>query len=187
MIALPLMLAAAIASADAEAAVVAAFAARSEQSDLPEVARLVDLSQMRFTLLETEARRILKAEGVIDADASTRLTDASREHDPNRRDMAALAGRRRTGRQPGRDHHPQAWRSDAHPTGWACFLRLQLHLHGRTDPVPRRRRAIRRPGMFTHLADKDAVHAELSQSADEALGPDQRRRTGFGHARQRGQ
>src|SRR6476620_7412644 len=70
--ALSLLIAAALASANAEAAL-----ASSPRDPLnPTCPKVLDWStyrQMRFSLFETEARRILSAEGTIDANAATRL------------------------------------------------------------------------------------------------------------------
>ena len=72
------------------------------------------------------------------------------------------------------------------PPGWACFSACNFIFMG--GPI----RFIDDGGhfvvhMFTHLADKDAVHAEISQSADEALALIGDVEQDFGNARQRGQ
>ena len=88
---LPLVLAAvagisdaggATATVHAEAAVVPASSSDPNNPTCPKSLNWSTYRQMRFTLFETEARRILKAEGVIDADAGARLADALKEHHP---------------------------------------------------------------------------------------------------------
>ena len=175
MSALALMLAAALAGADADAAVIAdaeiAVASIPPDPDNPTCPKSLDWStyrQMRFTLFETEARRILKAEGVIDADAAARLADALKVNDPiDEIWLRSPGGDARVGNDAGTIIRKLGVPTRI-PAGWACFSACNFIFMG--GPI----RFIDDGGhfvvhMFTHLADKEAVHAEVSQSADEAL------------------
>jgi hypothetical protein len=174
---LPLMLAAVIAGSDTEAAAAADYAEAAMVATIPPdpnnptCPKSLDWStyrQMRFTLFETEARRILKAEGVIDADAAARLAEALKENDPiDEIWLRSPGGDARVGNQAGTIIRKLGVPTRI-PSGWACFSACNFIFMG--GPI----RFIDDGGhfvvhMFTHLADKDAVHAELSQSADEAL------------------
>jgi hypothetical protein len=174
---LPLMLAAVIASSDAEATAAGAHAEAAMVATIPPdpnnptCPKSLDWStyrQMRFTLFETEARRILKAEGVIDADAAARLAEALKEHDPiDEIWLRSPGGDARVGNEAGTIIRKLGVPTRI-PSGWACFSACNFIFMG--GPI----RFIDDGGhfvvhMFTHLADTDAVRAELSQSADEAL------------------
>jgi hypothetical protein len=166
--ALPLILAAALATADAEAAIAASVPPDPNNPSCPKALDWSTYRQMRFTLFETEARRILKAEGVIDADAAVRLKDALKQYNPiDEIWLRSPGGDARVGNEAG-----MMIRKEGIPTripqGWACFSACNFVFMG--GPA----RFIDDGGhfvvhMFTHLGDKDAVHAEVSQSADEAL------------------
>ena len=173
----PLMLAAVIASSDAEAAVAANHAEAAMVATIPPdpnnptCPKSLDWStyrQMRFTLLETEARRILKAEGVIDAGAGARLAAALKEHDPiDEIWLRSPGGDARVGNEAGTIIRKLGVPTRI-PARWACFSACNFIFMG--GPI----RFIDDGGhfvvhMFTHLSNKDAVHAEVSQSADEAL------------------
>ena len=168
MSALALILAAALATADAEAAVAASLPPDPNNPSCPRSLDWSTYRQMRFTLFETEARRILKAEGVIDADAATRLSDALKEHDPiDEIWLRSPGGDARVGNAAGTIIRKLGVPTRI-PAGWACFSACNFIFMG--GPI----RFIDDGGhfvvhMFTHLADKDAVHAEVSQSADDAL------------------
>ena len=166
MSALPLVLAAAMSVADTEAAT----AAIPPDPNNPTCPRTLDWStyrEMRFTLFESEARRILKAEGMIDADAAIRLKDALKQYSPiDEIWLRSPGGDARVGNEAG-----TLIRKEGIPTripqGWACFSACNFIFMG--GPI----RFIDDGGifvvhMFTHLADKDAVHAEVSQGADKA-------------------
>ena len=171
-----MMLAAVIASSDAEAAagahaeavIVATVPPDPNNPTCPKSLDWSTYRQMRFTLFETEARRILKAEGVIDADAAARLADALKEHDPiDEIWLRSPGGDARVGNEAGTIIRKLGVPTRI-PTGWACFSACNFIFMG--GPI----RFIDDGGhfvvhMFTHLSDKDAVHAEVSQSADEAL------------------
>jgi hypothetical protein len=121
VIALPLMLAAAIASADAEAAMVATVPPDPNNPTCPKSLDWSTYRQMRFTLFETEARRILKAEGVIDAEAATRLADALKEHDPiDEIWLRSPGGDARVGNEAGSIIRKLGVPTRI-PAGWACF------------------------------------------------------------------
>ena len=110
--------------------------------------------QMRFTLFETEARRILKAEGVIDADAAARLADALKEHDPiDEIWLRSPGGDARVGNEAGTIIRKLGIPTRI-PAGLGLLLGLQLHLHGRPDPLHRRRRAFRRPHVHAPCATR---------------------------------
>jgi hypothetical protein len=171
------MLAAVIASSDTEAAAAADHAEAAMVATIPPdpnnptCPKSLDWStyrQMRFTLFETEARRILKAEGVIDAGAGARLAAALKEHDPiDEIWLRSPGGDARVGNEAGSIIRKLGVPTRL-PSGWACFSACNFIFMG--GPI----RFIDDGGhfvvhMFTHLSDKDAVHAEVSQSADEAL------------------
>ena len=168
MSALALILAATLATADAEAAIAASVPPDPNNPSCPKALDWSTYRQMRFTLFETEARRILKAEGVIDADAAVRLKDALKQYNPiDEIWLRSPGGDARVGNEAG-----MMIRKEGIPTripqGWACFSACNFVFMG--GPA----RFIDDGGhfvvhMFTHLGDKDAVHAEVSQSADEAL------------------
>jgi len=164
--ALSLLIAAALASANAEAAL-----ASSPRDPLnPTCPKVLDWStyrQMRFSLFETEARRILRAEGTIDADAATRLADALKQYEPvDEIWLRSPGGDARVGNKAGTIIRKQGIPTRI-PPGWACFSACNFMFMG--GPI----RFIDDGGlfvvhMFTHLADKAAVHAEISQGADKA-------------------
>jgi len=166
--ALALILAATLATADAEAAIAASVPPDPNNPSCPKALDWSTYRQMRFTLFETEARRILKAEGVIDADAAVRLKDALKQYNPiDEIWLRSPGGDARVGNEAG-----MMIRKEGIPTripqGWACFSACNFVFMG--GPA----RFIDDGGhfvvhMFTHLGDKDAVHAEVSQSADDAL------------------
>ena len=168
MSALALILAATLATADAEAAIAASVPPDPNNPSCPKALDWSTYRQMRFTLFETEARRILKAEGVIDADAAVRLKDALKQYNPiDEIWLRSPGGDARVGNEAG-----MMIRKEGIPTrippGWACFSACNFVFMG--GPA----RFIDDGGhfvvhMFTHLGDKDAVHAEVSQSADDAL------------------
>ncbi|GAA4741598.1 hypothetical protein GCM10023264_03310 [Sphingomonas daechungensis] len=163
---LTLLVAAGVSVADTEAAT----AAIPRDPNNPSCPRTLDWStyrEMRFTLFEFEARRILKAEGMIDADAALRLRDALKQYDPiDEIWLRSPGGDARVGNQAGMLIR-KAGIPTRIPPGWACFSACNFIFMG--GPI----RFIDDGGnfvvhMFTHLADKDAVHAEVSQGADKA-------------------
>lgn len=163
----PLMLAAAISTADAEAA----LAMVTPDPDNPTCPRNLDWStyrQMRFTADQIGSRRILRAEGRIDDDAASRLKSTLEENEPfDEIWLRSSGGNARVGNQVGTIIR-QLGIPTRIPAGWACFSACNFIFMG--GPI----RFIDDGGlfvvhMFTHLADKDAVHAEVSQGADKAV------------------
>ena len=166
MSALFLVLAAAVSVADAEAAT-AAIPADPNNPTCPRTLDWSTYREMRFTLFESEARRILKAEGMIDADAAVRLKDALKQYEPiDEIWLRSPGGDARVGNQAGTIIRKEGIPTRI-PQGWACFSACNFIFMG--GPI----RFIDDGGhvvvhMVTHLGDKDAVHAEVSQGADQA-------------------
>jgi len=164
--ALALVLAAALSAADTEAAT-AAIPADPNNPTCPRTLDWSTYRKMRFTLFESEARRILKAEGMIDADAAVRLKDALKQYEPiDEIWLRSPGGDARVGNQAGTIIRKEGIPTRI-PQGWACFSACNFIFMG--GPI----RFIDDGGhfvvhMFTHLGDKDAVHAEVSQGADQA-------------------
>lgn len=167
MNALPLMLAAALSAGDVEMAAASAPPRDPINPTCPKVLDWSTYRQMRFTLLETEARRILKAEGMIDADAAVRLSDALKQYEPiDEIWLRSPGGDARVGNKAGTLIRKQGIPTRI-PPGWACFSACNFMFMG--GPI----RFIDDGGifvvhMFTHVADKAAVHAEVAQGADKA-------------------
>ena len=126
--------------------------------------------EMRFTFEKSEdqKQRILLAEGRIDPDAATRLEAALKQYSPiDEIWIRSPGGDARGGNEAG-----MMIRKEGVPTripeGWACFSACNFMFMG--GPI----RYVE-PGaqfvvhMFTHLADKDAVNAEVAQGADKAV------------------
>ena len=171
MHALPLMLAAALALADGEAAMSAKPPpADPDNPSCPKALNWSTYREMRFTFARSQdqQQRILMAEGRIDADAATRLHAALKQYSPiDEIWIRSPGGDARVGNEAG-----MVIRKEGVPTripeGWACFSACNFMFMG--GPI----RYVE-PGaqfvvhMFTHLADKDAVHAEVSQGADKAV------------------
>lgn len=171
MHALPLMLAAALALADGEAAMSAKPPpADPDNPSCPKALNWSTYREMRFTFARSQdqQQRILMAEGRIDADAATRLEAALKQYSPiDEIWIRSPGGDARVGNEAG-----MVIRKEGVPTripeGWACFSACNFMFMG--GPI----RYVE-PGaqfvvhMFTHLADKDAVHAEVSQGADKAV------------------
>ena len=123
---------------------------------------------MRFTADEIGGRRILKAEGRIDDDAASRLKSTLEENEPfDEIWLRSSGGNARVGNQAGMMIRNLGIPTRI-PAGWACFSACNFIFMG--GPI----RFIDGGGlfvvhMFTHLADKDAVQAELSKGADKAV------------------
>ena len=150
------------AGADAPAAV------RQSDPDNPTCPRILNWStyrEMRFSTKEMDGRNILVAEGRIDADAAARLAAALEEND--RVDeiwIRSPGGDARVGNEAGMLIR-KAGIPTRIPGGWACFSACNFMFMG--GPI----RFVDEGGefvvhMFTHLADKEAVHAEVSKGAD---------------------
>jgi hypothetical protein len=167
MSALALALAASLAATEVDTAI-AAIPADPDNPSCPRTLNWSTYREMRFTLQKTEARRILLAEGRIDADAAIRLEAALKENDPiDEIWIRSPGGDARVGNQAG-----SIIRKSGIPTripqGWACFSACNFMFMGGAI------RFVDEDGqfvvhMFTHLADKDAVHAEISKGADKAV------------------
>lgn len=167
MSALTLILAASLAAADVDAAI-AAVPKDPNNPTCPAALNWSTYREMRFTLEKTEARRILLAEGRIDADAATRLEAALKENDPiDEIWIRSPGGDARVGNQAGAIIR-KAGIPTRIPQGWACFSACNfLFMGGAIRFVDDGGQFV--VHMFTHLADKDAVHAEVSKGADKAV------------------
>jgi hypothetical protein len=163
----PLLLAGAIGFADADAAAIAPPPADPDNPTCPKALDWSTYRQMRFTLVDTDGLRVLKAEGVIDADAATRLTDSLKHYGQvDEIWLRSPGGDARVGNQAGTVIR-KAGIPTRIPQGWACFSACNFIFMG--GPI----RFLDDGGhfvvhMFTHLADKDAVHAEVTQGVDKA-------------------
>lgn len=124
--------------------------------------------QMKFTLETIDGARILKAEGTIDDGVPERLSEALKANEPiDEIWIRSPGGDARAGNAAGKIIR-QSMIPTRIPAGWACFSSCNFVFMGG---------AIRYvdPGahfvvhMFTHLADKDAVRAEVARDADSAL------------------
>jgi len=124
--------------------------------------------QMKFTLETIDGVRVLKAEGMIDEDVSDRLSDALKANAPiDEIWFRSPGGDARAGNQAGKLIRESGIPTRI-PEGWACFSSCNFMFMG--GPV----RYVDDGGlfvvhMFTHLADKDAVRAEVARDADTAL------------------
>lgn len=124
--------------------------------------------QMRFTIETVDGARVLKAEGMIDEGVPDRLREALQANDPVHEIwIRSPGGDARAGNAAGKIIR-ESMIPTRIPAGWACFSSCNFMFMGG---------AIRYvdPGahfvvhMFTHLADKDAVRAEVARDADSAL------------------
>ena len=125
--------------------------------------------QMRFTFDEIEGAARPRAEGVIDEDVAGAARGGAQSNTPvDEIWLRSPGGDARAGNEAG-----QLIRKAGIPTrippGWACFSACNFMFMG--GPI----RFVDDGGlfvvhMFTHLGDKDAMHAEISQGADSALG-----------------
>lgn len=124
--------------------------------------------QMRFTLETIEGVRVLKAEGMIDEAVPERLREALKANDPVEEIwFRSSGGDARAGNLAGKIVR-EAMIPTRIPAGWACFSACNFMFMG--GPI----RFVDKGGlfvvhMFTHLADKDAVRAEVARDADTAL------------------
>jgi hypothetical protein len=125
--------------------------------------------QMKFTLDTSSGQRILKAEGLIDADVPAKLKDALASNGQiDEIWLRSPGGVARAGNEAGK-----LIRASGIPTripdGWACFSACNFMFMGG---------AVRfvDPGglfivhMFTHVGDKEAVKSELGKGTDKAIG-----------------
>ena len=163
-----LLLAGAIGLADADAAAIAPPPLDPDNPSCPKALDWSTYRQMRFTMVDTDGVRVLKAEGMIDADAATRLSDALKHYGQiDEIWLRSPGGDARIGNQAGTIIR-KAGIPTRIPQGWACFSACNFIFMG--GPI----RFLDAGGqfvvhMFTHLGDKDAVHAEVSQGADKAV------------------
>lgn len=162
-----LLLAAALV-ADAEAATSSPPQLDPNNPSCPKTLNWSTYRQMRFTVEQAGGRRILKAEGVIDDDAATRLKDALEQNEAfDEIWLRSPGGNARVGNAAGAMIR-QVGVPTRIPAGWACFSACNFMFMG--GPI----RFIDDGGlfvvhMFSHLSDKEAVHAEVSKGADSAL------------------
>lgn len=124
--------------------------------------------QMRFTLETIDGVRVLKAEGMIDESVPERLREALKANEPVEEIwFRSPGGDARAGNLAGKIVR-EAMIPTRIPAGWACFSSCNFMFMG--GPI----RFVDQGGlfvvhMFTHLADKDAVRAEVARDADAAL------------------
>lgn len=124
--------------------------------------------QMRFTLETIDGARVLKAEGTIDEGVPDRLREALKANDPvDEIWVRSPGGHARAGNEAGKMIR-QTGIPTRIPNGWACFSSCNFMFMGGAV------RFVDDGGifavhMFTHLADKDAVRAEVARDADSAL------------------
>ena len=124
--------------------------------------------QMRFTLDQSEGRRILRAEGLIDEDMPARLAEALQSNDPvDEIWLRSPGGVARAGNEAGKLIR-QTGIPTRIPAGWACFSACNFMFMGGAvrfvDPA-----GLFVVHMFTHLGDKDAVRSELAKGPDSAI------------------
>ena len=125
--------------------------------------------QMRFTLDQSDGRRILRAEGLIDEDMPVRLAEALQSTDPvDEIWLRSPGGVARAGNEAGKLIR-QTGIPTRIPAGWACFSACNFMFMGGVvrfvDPA-----GLFVVHMFTHLGDKDAVRSELAKGHDSAIG-----------------
>lgn len=148
-----------------------ASAAPEVDSDNPTCPKSLNWStyrQMRFTLEPIEGLRILKAEGLIDEGVPDRLREALQANAPiDEIWIRSPGGNARSGNAAGRILREAALPTRI-PAGWACFSACNFMFMG--GPI----RYVDAGGhfvvhMFTHLADKEAVRAEVERDSDSAI------------------
>lgn len=148
-----------------------AAAAPEGDSDNPTCPKSLNWStyrQMRFTLEPIEGLRILKAEGLIDEGVPDRLREALQANAPiDEIWIRSPGGNARSGNAAGRILREAALPTRI-PAGWACFSACNFMFMG--GPI----RYVDAGGhfvvhMFTHLADKEAVRAEVERDSDSAI------------------
>ena len=125
--------------------------------------------QMRFTLDTSSGQRILRAEGKIDEDVALRLDDALKTHGPvDEIWLRSPGGVALAGNEAGKLIRKTGIPTRI-PSGWACFSACNFMFMGGAI------RFVDDGGhfvvhMFTHVADKEAVRAELKKGTDNAIG-----------------
>jgi hypothetical protein len=164
---LPLLLSLALLGADSEAAAAAKVDMDPSNPTCPKALNWSTYRQMRFTFQTIEGLRVLAAEGIIDSDAASRLQDALKENDPvDEIWLRSPGGDARAGNAAGVLIRKLGVPTRI-PPGWACFSACNFMFMG--GPI----RYVDDGGlfvvhMFTHVSDKDAIHAEVSKGADAA-------------------
>lgn len=124
--------------------------------------------QMRFTLETVDGVRVLKAEGVIDEGSPERLQEALETNAPiDEIWIRSPGGDARAGNAAGKIVRASGIPTRI-PQSWACFSACNFVFMG--GPI----RYVDAGGhfvvhMFTHVADKDAVRAEVQRDADSAI------------------
>jgi len=163
---LALLLSAALLSADMEGAS-AADGKDPVNPTCPQDLNWSTYRQMRFTLRTIDGLRVLTAEGMIDADAATRLQSALQENGSiDEIWLRSPGGNARVGNAAGTLIRKLGIPTRI-PPGWACFSACNFMFMG--GPI----RYVDDGGffvvhMFTHVGDKEAVHAEVAKGADAA-------------------
>jgi len=162
--ALPLLLSAALLSADMAAAG-GGVANDPNNPTCPKDLNWSTYRQMRFTLRNIDGLRVLTAEGTIDADAASRLEASLKENDPiDEIWLRSPGGNARVGNLAGTLIRKLGVPTRI-PPGWACFSACNFMFMG--GPI----RYVDDGGlfvvhMFTHIGDREAVQAEVSKGAD---------------------
>ena len=124
---------------------------------------------MKFTLDTSNGQRILKAEGKIDEDLALRLDEALKTNAPvDEIWIRSPGGVARAGNAAGKIIRASGIPTRI-PAGWACFSACNFVFMG--GPI----RYVDDGGlfvvhMFTHVADKEAVRAELAKGDENAIG-----------------
>lgn len=159
-----LLLSLAMLGADAEAAG-AKVAMDPDNPSCPKNLNWSTYRPMRFTYTEVEGLHVLKAEGVIDADVASRLEATLKEHASiDEIWLRSPGGDARAGNEAGKLIRKLGLPTRI-PSSWACFSACNFMFMG--GPI----RYVDDGGlfvvhMFTHVADKEAVHAEVAKGAD---------------------
>ena len=166
MAAMPLLLSLALLGADVETAS-AKVAMDPDNPTCPKDLNWSSYRPMRFTYSKVEGIHVLRAEGVIDADVAARLDAALKEN--SRVDeiwLRSPGGDARAGNEAGKLIRKLGVPTRI-PSSWACFSACNFMFMG--GPI----RYVDDGGlfvvhMFTHVGDKEALHAEVSKGADSA-------------------
>lgn len=124
--------------------------------------------EMKFTLDNSNNRRILLAEGQIDQDVAARLQDALKENAPiDEIWIRSPGGVARAGNEAGTIIRKSGIPTRI-PANWACFSACNFMFMGGViryvDPG-----GLFVVHMFTHVADREAVKSEISKGTDDAI------------------
>jgi hypothetical protein len=140
-----------------------------ENPTCPKVLNWSTNPQMRFTFEEENGLKVLRAEGKIDEDVAARLQAALAEHPViDEIWIRSPGGHARAGNEAGKLIRKTGIPTRI-PSGWACFSACNFMFMGGSA------RFVDSGGlfivhMFTHLADKDAIRAEIAQGSDNTIG-----------------